>query len=195
MENQKVSDSDLIREVLSGNPRSYAALLSRYQHMVFTLAMRMLGHRELAEETTQDIFVKVYRSLRSFRGDSKFSTWLYRIAYRSILDVRARENRKPLRANDYSEVQACSLTGESTWEALMVTERRAHILKALEQLSPRDKSVLSLYYLQELSIKEIAEVTDLSTSVVKVSLFRARERFKELLESTEEGLQLRTYNT
>jgi len=77
----------------------------------------------------------------------------------------------------------------------MVAERRTHLLRALDKLPPRDKSVLSLYYLQELNTKEIAEVTDLSISVVKVSLFRARERLKSLLESTEEGLLLRTYNT
>ena len=195
MENQKVSDSDLIRSVLSGNSRSYAALLTRYQHMVFTLAMRMLSHRELAEETTQDIFVKAYRSLGTFRGESKFSTWLYRIAYRRILDVRARENRKPVSANDYGEIESFGHAGNSTWEALMMTECRVQIIKALEQLSPRDRSMLSLYYLQELSIKEIAEVTDMSTSVVKVSLFRARERLKTLLESTGEGKLLRTYNT
>ena len=195
MENQKVSDSDLIRSVLSGNSRAYAALLSRYQHMVYTLAMRMLNHRELAEETTQDIFVKAYRSLGTFRGHSKFSTWLYRIAYRRILDVQTRESRKPDSATLYSESQACGEGCESTWEALMVAERRMHLLRALDKLPPRDKSVLSLYYLQELNTKEIAEVTDLSISVVKVSLFRARERLKSLLESTEEGLLLRTYNT
>jgi RNA polymerase sigma-70 factor (ECF subfamily) len=195
MENQKVSDSDLIRSVLSGNSRAYAALLSRYQHMVFTLAIRMLNHRELAEETTQDIFVKAYRSLGTFRGHSKFSTWLYRIAYRRILDVQTRESRKPDSAALYSESQICGQGCESTWEALMVAERRMHLLRALDKLPPRDRSVLSLYYLQELNTKEISEVTDLSISVVKVSLFRARERFKSLLESTEEGLLLRTYNT
>jgi len=195
MEKQEVSDSELIRSVLSGNTRLYAALLNRYQHMVFTLAMRMLSHRELAEETTQDIFVKAYRSLGSFRGDSKFSTWLYRIAYRSILDVRARENRKPDRAKRCSESEVCRQGSESTWESLMVAERRRHIIRALDKLPPRDKSVLSLYYLQELNIKEIAEVTHLSKPVVKVSLFRARERLKSLLESTGEGLLLKTYNT
>lgn len=195
MENEKVSDSDLIRSVLSGNTRAYAALLSRYQHMVFTLAMRMLNHRELAEETAQDIFVKAYRSLGTFRGDSKFSTWLYRIAYRRILDVQTRESRRPDNASLYSDYQVFSQGSESTWEALMVTERRMHLLRALDKLSPRDKSVLSLYYLQELNTKEIAEVTDLSISVVKVSLFRARERLKSLLENTQEGAQLRTYNT
>jgi len=142
MEKQEVSDSELIRSVLSGNTRLYAALLNRYQHMVFTLAMRMLSHRELAEETTQDIFVKAYRSLGSFRGDSKFSTWLYRIAYRSILDVRARENRKPDRAKRCSESEVCRQGSESTWESLMVAERRRHIIRALDKLSPRDKSVL-----------------------------------------------------
>lgn len=77
----------------------------------------------------------------------------------------------------------------------MVTERRSHLLRAIDKLSPRHKTVLSLYYLQELNTKEIAEVTDLSISVVKVSLFRAREHLKSLLKNTEEGVQLRTYNT
>jgi RNA polymerase sigma-70 factor (ECF subfamily) len=194
MNNTKVSDTDLIREVLSGNSRGYGVLLERYQHMVYTLAMRMLRDRELAEETTQDIFVKAYRSLKSFRGDSKFSTWLYRIAYRGILDACDREARlrKPLWLSD---VDRLSEVSETTWNTLMISERSTCIQEALAQLSPRDNSLLSLFYLQELSIEEISNITDLAESVVKVGLFRARNRFKIILESSEQGLRLKTYNT
>ncbi|MEJ2162096.1 MAG: sigma-70 family RNA polymerase sigma factor, partial [Robiginitalea sp.] len=94
MNRQPASDTDLIEEVLKGNTRVYAELMERYQHMVYTLAVRMLLNRELAEEATQDIFIKAYRSLASFRGDSKFSTWLYRVAYHKILDIVAREKRR-----------------------------------------------------------------------------------------------------
>lgn len=194
MNRQKASDSELISQVLAGDTRAYAILLGRYQHMVFTLAVRMLRDRELAEETTQDVFLKAYRSLKGFRGDSKFSTWLYRIAYRSILDVCAREARlsKPLCLSD---VDRLSEVSETTWNTLMISERSVCIQKALAQLSPRDNSLLSLYYLQELSIEEISNITDLGESGVKVGLFRARNRFKTILESSEQGLLLKTYNT
>jgi RNA polymerase sigma-70 factor (ECF subfamily) len=193
MNNNKISDADLIQEVLSGNSRGFGALLERYQHMVFTLAMRMLNDKELAEETTQDIFVKAYRSLKSFRGDSKFSTWLYRIAYRSILDVCAREARlrNPLSSSGVDRLGEAS---ETTWNTLMISERSTCIQEALAQLSPRDSSLLSLYYLQELSIEEISNITDLGESVVKVGLFRARNRFRTLLENTRQGTLLKTFN-
>lgn len=193
MDQQQASDADLIREVLAGNARAYATLMGRYQHMVFTLAVRMLGDRELAEETTQDVFVKAYHSLGSFRGESKFSTWLYRVAYHKILDACAREKR----INGHmSHVEIGNLaTGghDSTWSGLLENERREVLLRVLGRLSAEENSVLSLFYLQELSLKEIAAITGTSPSLVKVRLFRARERLKKMLEESQTGKLLGTY--
>lgn len=193
MNTYPVSDSELISEVLAGNSRAYTDLIRRYQHMVYTLAVRMLGNREVAEETTQDVFVKVYKSLRNFRGDSKFSTWLYKVAYHRILDASGRESRqKVIRSTIRPDVVYTAST-ETTWNTVMIKERREFLHRILEQLSQDENAVLSLFYLQELSIREISGIMNLSQSAVKVRLFRAREQLKLLLENTTQGALLKTY--
>ena len=193
MNQQRASDTDLIGEVLAGNTRSYAILLERYQHMVYTRAVRMLGTPELAEETTQDIFVKTYESLSSFRGDSKFSTWLYRVAYRKILDALAREKRNSGHMVSTAPENILGQGTETTWLQVSSREKREILLRVLERLSVEENAVLSLFYLQEQSLKEIGALMDVSPSTVKVRLFRAREKLKGMLEGSPTGKLLKTY--
>lgn len=193
MNTYPVSDSELISEVLAGNSRAYTDLIRRYQHMVYTLAVRMLGNREVAEETTQDVFVKVYKSLRNFRGDSKFSTWLYKVAYHRILDASGRESRQKVNRSTIRPDVVYTASTETTWNTVMIKERREFLHRILEQLSQDENAVLSLFYLQELSIREISGIMNLSQSAVKVRLFRAREQLKLLLENTTQGALLKTY--
>jgi len=193
MNQQRASDTDLIGEVLAGNTRSYAILLERYQHMVYTLAVRMLGTPELAEETTQDIFVKAYESLSSFRGDSKFSTWLYRVAYRKILDALAREKRNSGHVVCAAPESIPGQGTETTWLQVSSREKREILLRVLDRLSVEENAVLSLFYLQEQSLKEIGALMDVSPSTVKVRLFRAREKLKGMLEGSPTGKLLKTY--
>ena len=193
MNQQKASDTNLISQVLAGDTRAYAVLLGRYQHMVFTLAVRMLGDRELAEETTQDVFVKAYSSLVGFRGDSKFSTWLYRIAYHRILDECDRQKRKLDQRTEFAQDRELAEAGNPTWDRLLERERKEVLLQALGELSAEENSLISLFYLQELSLKELGEVLELSPDTVKVRLFRARKRLKMLMEKSNTGTLLKTY--
>lgn len=193
MNQQPVSDSDLIGQVLAGNTRAYAILLERYQHMVYTLAVRMLRNLELAEETTQDIFVKAFQSLQDFRGDSRFSTWLYRVAYHKCLDVLAREKRRRHHLVDATPENMPGQGTESTWLQVASREKRNLLLGVLDRLSVEENTVLSLFYLQELSLKEIGKLMELSPSTVKVRLFRARERLRGMLEGSPTETLLKTY--
>ncbi len=85
----------LIAAIKNGDTRAYAQLVDRYKDLVYTLALRMLKHREEAEEVAQDTFIKVFKSLDKFKGDSKFSTWIYRVAYNTCLDT-IKKNKKHL---------------------------------------------------------------------------------------------------
>ena len=193
MNQQRASDTDLIGEVLAGNTRVYAIILERYQHMVYTLAVRMLRNEQLAEETTQDIFVKAFRSLESFRGDSRFSTWLYRVAYHKCLDAVAREKRSRSHLVDASPDKIIGKGCESTWQEVASREKRKVLLGVLGRLSVEENTVLSLFYLQELSLKEIGQLMELSPSTVKVRQFRARERLRGMLEGSPTETLLKTY--
>lgn len=191
--NQHVSDRELINRVLAGDSRAYQGLVERYQHMVFTLAVRLLRNRELAEETAQDVFVKAYQGLKGFRGTSKFSTWLYKIAYYRILDVADAENRKPGLRSDLLPEKVTARSLEDTWSQLMERERRTVLDEALARLDPDDRALLSLFYLQEQSLQEVAEITGLNPGTVKVRLFRARERLRASLERHMNGKILEDY--
>ena len=191
--NQQVSDRELIDRVLAGDSRAYHGLVERYQHMVFTLAVRLLRNRELAEETAQDVFVKAYQGLKGFRGGSKFSTWLYKIAYHRILDVADAENRKPGLRSDLLPEKVTARSLEEPWSQLMEKERRSVLDQALSRLEPDDRSLLSLFYLQEQSLQEVSEITGLNQGTVKVRLFRARERLRASLETHMNGKILEGY--
>ena len=191
--NQHMSDRELIDRVLAGDTAAYQGLVERYQHMVFTLAVRLLRNRELAEETAQDVFIKAYLGLKGFRGSSKFSTWLYKIAYNRILDAAGAEGRKPQLRSDLSPDQVSARSIDDTWSQLMERERRSVLDQALERLDTADRSLLSLFYLQEQSLQEVSEIVGLSPGTVKVRLFRARERLKAVLTTSLHGKLLEAY--
>ncbi|HSR59885.1 MAG TPA: sigma-70 family RNA polymerase sigma factor [Robiginitalea sp.] len=188
-----MSDRELIDRVLAGDTHAYQGLVVRYQHMVYTLAVRMLKNRELAEEASQDVFVKAYLGLKGFRGNARFSTWLYKIAYYRILDAAGAESRRPELRSDLAPEQVSARSPDDTWTQLMESERRAVLNQALEDLEPGDRSLLSLFYLQEQSLQEVSEITGLSPGTVKVRLFRARERLKATLATTLHGKILENY--
>ncbi len=191
--NQQVTDKQLVRQVLHGDDQAYRTLVERYQHMVFTLGVRMLGDPELAEETAQDVFVKAYSALGTFRGAAKFSTWLYKIAYHRLLDVADRERRRRSWRGDIRLQQTDRPAAEDTWSQLMTEERRHWVMRALEALEPDDRDILSLHYLQQQSIKEVAAITGIRAGTVKVRLHRARERLRAHLEESATGKILQNY--
>lgn len=189
------TDMEIIRRVLGGDRRAYAALVDRYGHMVYTLAARMLGNRELAEETAQDAFLKAYQALDGFRGNAKFSTWLYRITYFRVLDVADREGRKRRMESDMpSEGLAAGFANE-TWEGLVRAERVTLVRCLMDRLPAEDSAVLSLHYLQELSLKEVGEVMELHPNTVKVRLHRARKRLKDLMDQQGNRKMLQDYGS
>lgn len=183
----------MIDRVLAGDSRAYHRLVDRYQHMVFTLAVRLLRNRELAEETAQDVFVKAYQGLQGFRGNSRFSTWLYKIAYYRILDVAESESRRPGLRSDLLPEKVTARSLEEPWSQLMEQERRTLLDQALGRLDADDRALLSLFYLQEQSLQEVSEITGLAPGTVKVRLFRARERLRASLETHMNGKILQDY--
>jgi len=168
-----------IRRTLDGDTRAYAEVVRTYQHMVYTICHRVLRNTEDAEEATQDSFVKAYQHLRSWNGNSKFSTWLYSIAYRTAISHGRR------RRSDTSSVDA--LTHHPTATENSGNDRSElcrHLDQALAQLPSEDSAVLSFFYQEEMSVDEIVTVTGLGASNVKVKLHRGRKKLLDALERT-----------
>lgn len=177
-----VEDQVLIRRSLAGSQVAFQQLVERYQNYVFTVCMRVLRRREEAEETAQDAFIKAYNSLSTFQHQSQFSSWLYTIAYRTALD-RARLKKMPVDSLDDSQSawQLADTDDSSPSAALQREELQEELQAAIDRLSPIDASLITLYYLQEQSVKEIATITGLTETNVKTRLFRGREALRNLL--------------
>lgn len=179
-------DEYYINLILKGNVNSYTVLVERYKQMVFTLAIRMLKNREGAEEISQDVFVKAYQNLSKFKGESKFSTWIYKIAYYASLDA-IKKNKRQIASDDIDAVKEVNLESmENTLHYLENKERIAIINKALFQLKEEDRILLTLFYFEEISIKEISKIMNLTDDNVKVKLFRARKKLANVLKNVVE---------
>ncbi|MCB7481351.1 RNA polymerase sigma factor [Christiangramia sediminis] len=178
----KNTDQYLIDKVLNGNTNAFGELVDRYQNFVFTIAIRILKVSEEAEEVAQDSFIKAYDSLSTFRGESKFSTWLYRIVYHKSLD-RIKLNRRHRTYEINEEITEDSLDHiENGLEFMLSEERSSIIQKCVAQLPEEEAAIISLYYFDEQSVKEIAQVTDLTEDNIKIKLYRSRKKLFSLLQ-------------
>ncbi|MFO7657700.1 MAG: sigma-70 family RNA polymerase sigma factor [Bacteroidales bacterium] len=175
-------DSYYIERVLEGKSSEFTVLINKYKDMVFTIILRVTGNREDAEEAAQDVFLKAFNGLAGYRGTSKFSTWLYRIAYNQAIS-KVRRKQPDIRSYDSLEFDITGIEGESDAALEQIDSIPVDYLKAaFNKLDETDKTVLTLYYQEECNLKEIALITGLSNANAKVKLFRARKKLMALLE-------------
>lgn len=170
-----------IESILAGDTKCFSCLVTKYQQMAFSIAYRILENREEAEEVVQDAFVKMYQALPSFLFGSKFSTWFYKIVYNTAITA----HRKQALFSGYDEATPVDLTDGEIDNAFSVLERedrREVIARVLKKLSPDDALLLTLYYLEECSVDDIRQITDLTPSNIKIKLFRGRKRFYEVMQ-------------
>ena len=179
----KTPDTELIQLVLQGNTAVYAELVERYRNFVFTIVLRYISNREDAEEVTQDIFVKAFRSLADFKGASKFSTWLYTITTTSCLTF-LRKKKLEVHSLDNEKVYAAADRIDSGASANQVEQksRMTMVNEAIKMLSPEDAQVITLFYKGEQTLEEIAKILGKEQNAVKVQLHRARTRLKEKMQ-------------
>lgn len=178
------SDHELIQEVLTGNQAAYGELVTRYQSLAFTLAFRILGQREEAEEVAQDAFVKAYRHLADYRGQSRFSTWLYTIVNNTAISF-LRKKKPDLRSLDEEGVLERVDSRDSSFRADGVEQksRRDLVNRAIRLLHPEDARILLLFYQAEQSLEEVASILGVETNTAKVRLHRARTRLRDKMQT------------
>jgi len=182
----------IIEKVLAGNTYSYAILVDAYKNMAFTIAIRILKNREDAEEIAMDSFIKAYEKLSEFNMSSKFSSWLYKIAYNAAIDRKRKVQPDFLSMdsiNDDSDYLDRIMFENAADEFGDITEKERVIFikKALDSLAEDDSIIISLYYLSGNTVKEISEITALSVSNVKVKLFRSRNKLYNELKRLLKG--------
>jgi RNA polymerase sigma factor (sigma-70 family) len=177
------SDSEIISLVLKGDRNAYALLVERYKSYVFTLTLRFIKSREDAEEVSQDIFVKAYRSLADFKGTAKFSTWLYTIVNTTCITF-LRKKRLDIRSLDDEKTFEVADNQDSGFRANQVEQksRLNMVNQAIALLSPDDAEIITLFYKNEQSLEEIGQILGVEVNTAKVRLHRARTRLKEKME-------------
>lgn len=182
-------DNEIINRVLQGEQAQYAELVKRYQSFVFTIALRYTPNREDAEEIAQDVFVKAYRSLADFRGESKFSTWLYTIVTTTCITF-LRKKKLPTHSLDNEHIFEVADNQNSTFRANQVEQKsKVQVInEAIKLLSVDDARIITLFYQAEQSLEEIGRIIGVDPNTAKVKLHRARQRLKEKMEKhfTEE---------
>ena len=183
------SDSEIISLVLKGDHNAYALLVERYKSYVFTLTLRFTKNREDAEEVSQDIFVKAYRSLADFKGTAKFSTWLYTIVNTTCITF-LRKKRLDVKSLDDERTFEVADSHDSGFRANQVEQksRLNMVNQAIAMLNPDDAEIITLFYKNEQSLEEISQVLGVEVNAAKVRLHRARARLKDKMEKhfTEE---------
>ena len=177
------SDLEVIDQVLKGNQQKYELLVKKYQAFAFTIALRYTKNREDAEELAQSAFIKAYLNLRDYRGDAKFSTWLYTIVSSLCLSF-LRKKKLEVHSLDQEYVFERADAQESSLKADYIEQRsKLQLLnRAMELLHPDDAKLLTLFYKAEQSLEEIAKILHIEPNNAKVKLHRARQRLKETME-------------
>jgi RNA polymerase sigma-70 factor (ECF subfamily) len=176
------TDQYYIERTMQGDTQAFGVLVERYQDFIFTIVLRILKIREEAEEVAQDAFIKAFESLSSFRGESKFSSWLYSIAYRKALD-RLRKNKKYAATELLEEVTEGNIESiENALEYLQDKERKQMIQECILQLPEDDAAIVTFYYFEDQSVREIATITGLTQDNIKIKLYRSRKKLFNLLK-------------
>jgi RNA polymerase sigma factor (sigma-70 family) len=180
--NRVKDDKYYIDRIVSGDVNAFSHLVDRYKGMVYTLSLKLLKNAEDAEELAQDVFIKVFNSLKDFKFDSKFSTWLYRITYNAAISKLRKKQIETRDIENVSLPESQVLNSYNALNELTKQEQIKYIKLVLERLNEEDSVILTLFYLQENSIQEICEITGYSESNVKVKLHRARKTFYDELQ-------------
>ncbi|NDV59523.1 RNA polymerase sigma factor [Bacteroides sp. 519] len=176
-----------IKRILDGETELYACFLESYSRSIYSLVIQIVSSAEDAEEIVQDVFLKAFKSLYTYRGDSSFSTWLYRIAYNMAIGF-TRKKKHDFLAIEESIIN--NVPDDKADSVLFPSEDEEKIMEltaAIEKLTPEEKAIITLFYYEEKSIDETAEITKLSVANVKVRLHRIRKKLYVLLKGDDDG--------
>ena len=187
----EISDEELIRQCAQEQNAALEELTRRYQPALTRFVGRMLDSREDIEEALLSVFLRVWQNAGRFQGRAAVKTWVYRIAINIVYDIQKKNKTRAHQAwNEQAEqLAAC---GNAEEEALRRLEQNAQTLaleRALPRLAAPDRLLLTLYYYEEMDYKQMQAITQLSYTVLKTRLTRARRRLRELLETVQEAGQ------
>ena len=180
----KKEEAHIIKEILSGKTEHYEYFLDCYGQQVFVLVDRIVSCQEEAEELTQDVFLKAFQQLSSFKAESSFSTWIYRIATNTALSAIRKRKNEVIRLDDsvfanLSDTQVDEALEDDSEEQLQRLQR------AMEQLEADERALITLYYMEEKPLTEVAFIMGLTEANAKVKLHRIRKKLYLFIKNQE----------
>ncbi len=184
-------DEEIIRLIQKGDSQLYGTLIDRYSGKVYSTAYSYTHNHEEARDLVQEILIKAFNSLATFKLEAKFSTWLYRIAVNSCIDwSRKKKNKTNILTLNFEEgniLDTIPDEGDNPEEALLREENKEAVRAAVDNLPEIYKTALILYYFEELQVQEISSILDCPKKTVETRLYRARSMLKELLKRELSG--------
>lgn len=181
-----LTDSEIIAAIRAGDPARFEELVQRYQARLFATARRYARREDEVEDIVQEVFLKAFAKLDSWRGDAPFEHWLMRLAVRTCYDfLRAHQRNREHSLSEFTEQETDWLetfVAEPTANPADADAARSLVNRVLEQLSPANRLIITLLELEDRPVKEIAELTGWSVPLVKVRAFRARAEMKKILQ-------------
>ena len=178
---KNLTDVEIIESVKKGNQADYAVLIDRYKNKAFTMLKRMLKNEFDAEEVLMDCFLKAYNNINNFKFESKFSTWFYRIVYNTALTKLSNTKRK-IESEMDSIDDLNYLESKYNADDFLKNDMSDLVRKIINELPVKNAAVITMFYLEEMSTDEIADILQISVTNVKVILHRSRNLLKELIE-------------
>jgi len=178
-----MTDEQVVGLVQAGETRHFAQLVRRHQDAVFGMAQRFTGNAGDAQDVAQEVFLRAYRSLDGFKGEARFSTWLYRICYNLCVDWARKRRRPGAKSLPIEEAAEIADSRENPEHAYIASEDRARVREAVEGLEERYRSVIMLLYYQRFSYERIAEILEIPLKTVETRLYRARKKLREAMRN------------
>ncbi len=172
------NDAELVAKSLSGSDKAFRTLVERYQPLVYSVVRGVLGDSDTAEDVVQEVFIKVFKGLHTYRGDAKLSTWMYRIARNEAVNAG---RRTPPPTTPVEDVILEAPAGEGPDEAFRKKAIRENLDQSLARLEDNYRLVLELRYMGEMSYNEISDVMELPIGTVKTYIHRAKVELKRVM--------------
>lgn len=182
-------DGELVKQVLAGDDAAYAVLVERYRARVFSTATRFARNGSELDDLAQDIFIRIWKGLKTYRADAPFEHWLMTVSVRTCYDFLRKHRKRREREVLVDEMPSVSMSGDGMFSGDSSDEKQRRQREAwevvqglMEKLNEKEQLVITLMELEEKSVKEVASLTGWSESNVKVRAFRARNRMREIFE-------------
>lgn len=174
-------EKQYIQRILDGETELFAAFLDQYSRLVYTLIVPIVLSPEDAEELVQDVFLKAFQNLGKYKGDSSFSTWIYRIAYNTAISFTRKRKLEYHYIEENAINQVSDKQSESLLEPTEDEERIVRLMQAIELLEPQEKALITLFYYEERPMTVIGEILGMTLANVKTKLHRTRKKLYLLI--------------